>query len=679
MRMQQCKGLGKLLWIVAVVTMLMPGFAESRAARNDTVLAQTLEAQSGPKVYVNGQELHTDMPVLQKDRVLYIALGWSVAEALGADFSIGAAGKAYQVTLRKGDTTVTFTEGNTEYVVNGLPQDLFVKPFVQSGFLLVPLRPLFAVFGASVEWDKEKNVVRVGIGKAEMPPAVSRIPAEVFGGGAPEEEAPAAATEAVVTPIEAATETAVTGMEAEAESHRIEYTLDNTIGYQSVTVSGDRTQSSLISKSAFSNRFNIRFQGLMPNGYEMNSVLRTTETTDYQRKKGEVNKFSLSLEKERIALTLYDLFPKFSYYQLKNYQTQGVEYERTNNLFTWTAIWGKTPKRLRDSKYFRYLDGFRVHREKTDKSDIGIGYVRVKDTGPNQSTDRIENETYAMNGMLRVNENSKMIGEFSMSSTRIFKGKPTLGNARVLQYQYRDSRTTGTLNYERTGSGYNTETSFVTAGRREASALLNHKVSAKSLVGAGYKTVLLLGEETLSLPLLWTFSPLKSRSDMRLTIQRNFERARGSSDGTKITESREVALADKLGTAKLDLDVERRRQKSLSKGISFRTTQKFRLAQPLTKKLDMTLQYRRERRTQSTTPIMRQGQVTFMYEVKDWTDLVFGLERFYIGSTQDRTSLLVGLKKVDVENDREMSFEYHFYNYRDHNDNSLSLDYSFYR
>jgi len=40
---------------------------------------------------------------------------------------------------------------------------------------------------------------------------------------------------------------------------------------------------------------------------------------------------------------------------MKNYLFQGVSYSRTNNLFTWRAAFGKSPKKLRRSLYARYV------------------------------------------------------------------------------------------------------------------------------------------------------------------------------------------------------------------------------------------------------------------------------------------------------------------------------------
>ncbi len=91
----------------------------------------------------------------------------------------------------------------------------------------------------------------------------------------------------------------------------------------------------------------------------------------------------------------------------------------------------------------------------------------------------------------------------------------------------------------------------------------------------------------------------------------------------------------------------------------------------------MYLQFKKEYKTQTINARKRYYQYKYIYELEEWSELSFSVERYYNGTSSNRDTISAAYKKLDVINDREYSIEYQYLNYRDHNDNSIMASFSF--
>ena len=617
-------------------------------------LVWAVACAAAPEVRVNGAALELDRPPFESEGEVYVSLTDTLGIALDVEIEDEVAGGVRVARLTSSTAVMEFTVGDTLFWIGDAVRELPAPAVERDGATAVPLAPVLQ----HLDFDVQQQGSVLLATREHASTLLDEIPEPIL---EPEPE-----------PVVEATATTEMPFEEDA----FQFTYENSIQFDNVTVSGNTTLSNLEPRTEFTNRFNLRAIAALNNGYEMNSTLRTTATTDDDFRHGEVTRFFSRFEKGKIALTVYDLFPKVSKYTLKNYHMQGVMYERENNLGKWSAMWGKTPKRNRESRYNRYVRALNAEHE-IGGVRLGAGYVRVRDTGALQDTDRLDNAV--ANLMARYEDSAfKVAAEYARSDTRVFHEVADEGRANLLNVSWAKGTSNIIANYEHTGSEFVSETAFFTSGRREASLLINERLNKRTSVGLGAKDVRLLGESTLYLPAQLDASPFAARPKLKLSLRRNYERTRSSS-GTRFSDRRRIDLSDRFGPSRLRVTLERRGEKDTDGERSYRTTQRYRLSTPMSEKIDANFQFRKEYRTGSTSPRNRFMQARFVYEFKEWHELILATERYYNDSDYNRVSINVGLRIVDIYNDREFSLDYTFINYSAHNDNVFGVKYSFFK
>lgn len=639
--------------ITCLAAIMLIAQASAPAQETEEQAAASTNA-SPPAVYIDGEIFEAGEQPLVRNGILYIPLTYTLMDRLDAELETQLAGGRTRATVITAQAQLEYTEDETLYLARGQQRELIEPALVFSGYMTVPFESFFENLDCTVVYGDNRIDVITPTGLSEM----DQLPGgktEIEQQEKPAEE-PAAAT-------------------AEQPKTQIGYTFENKLVYENIKVSGDETQSSMEPKSDFYNDFNIRFLGQIRNGYELQSALRTRSTTDDDQKHGEVKTFYITMKKNKVMYSIYDLFPKISKYTFKNYRMQGVQYERTNNLFKYSILIGKTPKSLRESRYNRYVQGYRLEKNVAPSAVMGLGYVWVKDSGHPQATSRLDNQVLSLNGNWKKSAFT-LDSEAAVSKTKFNYGPDINAKAKWAELQYRIPDTKLKASYERTGAEFVSETSFFTPGRREVSALLNQKLGRRVVLGGGYKSIVLRGEDRLVFPLQLNMIPFRQRSTFRITASRNYDKTRGAA-GVRITDRRKLRLKDRIGTARVSFDYDRKAQKDNSGDEDYRTMQRYRVDTPIMEKLSTQLQFRKERRTGSSNPVIRFYKSKFSYEIGDWTEATIGLERYYNGTSNNRTAFSTSYRHIDIFNDREYSIEYKFFNYRDYNNNQIRLMYSF--
>lgn len=107
--------------------------------------------------HVNGIFLASDVtPLIVKGRTLLPLR--AVSTALAADIDWESQKK--EATVKKGDTTLVFSLKQAYYLKNGQKKPLDVKPMVQKGRILLPLRAVSEGLNVPIFWhDKAKDVM----------------------------------------------------------------------------------------------------------------------------------------------------------------------------------------------------------------------------------------------------------------------------------------------------------------------------------------------------------------------------------------------------------------------------------------------------------------------------------------------------------------------------------------
>jgi len=621
---------------------------------------------TGPVVYVNGSELFLDHSPVVRAGIIFLPLTDSLAYELDGDLEESITGGYKTVEFSSIEGVLEFTEGDTMYSSSGRWRELPEPPFVSSGILYVPLERFFTELGFDLEVTDDGIFAEKELAAEDLVEGIpeSVLKGEVTGEKRVEEQAAGEELEEAVQ---------------EDKYYGVEYTYENKVEFVNVAVSGDSSQSNLLPQTDFYNDFSIRFMGELANGYSLRSTIKTNSTTDQTINRGELARFHLSFSKPGKSINLYDLTPKVSQFVLKNYILQGLEYNRDYGETKYTFLTGRTPKKLRESRYNRYVSAGRVER-KFGEEFIEFTYVDVKDTGVTQPDQkRIANRVMSANSLVNMPLNFEMAAEFAQSNTRYAYGSVGRGNARRFELERKARDMNVLVLYERIGSGFVSETSFFSQGRREMSVLVNRRLPMDMTMSAGYRSVRMLGEATDYIPLmLRTPSPFSFRPDMKLKIQKDYEQSRGAY-GPRINDKRKITITDRIGKARFNATLERRRKKDTYARWSFKTSQKYRYITYLTKQLELMLQYKHELRTMTSNPKKRYYQSKFIFEPKEWTEVALDFERYYNATVSDHTSSGLSYKSLDIMNDREYSLEYAFHNYRDHNDNVFKLTYSYYR
>ena len=109
-------------------------------------------------VYVNGQELNSDVPAQVIDGRTLVPLS-PIAQALDATVAWDGATKT--ATLSKNETVIQIQIGSTTANVNGNPITLDVPARTIDGRTMVPVAFISETFGTNAYWNAETKTVRI--------------------------------------------------------------------------------------------------------------------------------------------------------------------------------------------------------------------------------------------------------------------------------------------------------------------------------------------------------------------------------------------------------------------------------------------------------------------------------------------------------------------------------------
>ncbi|MFA6450858.1 MAG: hypothetical protein WCX65_15395 [bacterium] len=631
------------------------------ALRNTAKADIAAETGYPATIFINSTELILETPPAIRNGEVFVPLTDTLSLALGADLETSDVNGRVAVRLWLSGTVLEYVEGETSYKSGGVERSLRQAPFTIGAWLAVPAASLFSELGFDVEFKDNKLLVT----KKSVMTLIEQIPESLF--------VPEAKTE---MPAETPPENAG-GTSGEIQPPPFQYTYENSFEFINIKVSGDSSQSSLIPESDLYNKLNIRSVGVLPNGFDMTMNLKTSSTTNDDFRHGEVNNFNINATKGGTSVSLYDLNPKISRFVMKNYQMQGLQYSRKSGDSTLTAMWGKTPKKLFESLYNRYAGALRVEKQVGQRWNYAATHVRIDDTGIPESTDRHENNVTSFTGAYDTKPMDFNI-EYAISNDRVFHESGKKANATRIEFKRSTKKYVLLGGYEQIGNEFVSQSTFFTAGRRERSAIISARLNPRTIVMTGTRNVLLMGESTSYLPLQINAQPFAARKKMKLTMNLNNEKSQNAS-GSKLTESRQFSVSDWFGETKLTLNHERRVQRSYESDLSYRTNMKAQLNSQLTKKLMSAVQYRKERKTPNSNPLSRFSRIRFEYALEEWSDIGITYERYYNGTDFNRNGIELDYRLLNNKNDSEITAAYGFYNYSAHNDNSISVKYSYIR
>lgn len=630
----------------------------------------------GVQLVINGVKVETQEPLWVWRGVTYLPLEYSTLLQLNLQVEIfdGETGRTLQV--RTDGTTLAFTEERCEFTVNEVRLEAPGAPLVNTAVPAVPLRAFFDALGAKTVWaESEKKIyIALAVEKEEM----EALPSGFFstkGGGeqvvaAP--KTPEPAVPAVEQPA-AATETVAID-EAPPPEKKFQYTYENTTGVDSADVSGDTDASYIEDETITHNLFQLRASDLLSNGYEMSATVRTVQTTDEERKSFEFEKMTFGFTKGAKIFELYDLYPKFSHYMMRSYRLQGVRYVRgaADSKTGFEVVAGKSPKKARDSEYARYVTGANFRTTVGDML-MRMNYVRADDTGTLRDGEpKVRNEVYSVEGSMPLLNKWKMIAEYAGGGT---DGEGS-GRARFVSMNYQAKKTRVEIKYERTGTGFQSETSFYPKARSEIAVTYQRKPTERITYAFGHKQRQYRGDRTFFYPVSLSVRPIKSRTGLKIDLWREFQRTvNGEYEGI---DERGMRLVDRLGQLIMDLSFSRRKTKDYD-GTLYKTTRALKLRRPFSEKMYVSMDIFRERRQLSTTPLARSVFSRVEYEIAPWTDLVLGAGRFYNATSQNSEEYSVGFRKVNIFDDWEVGFDVKLKNYSDHNDLTMKARYTIIR
>lgn len=628
-----------------------------------------------PRVLVNGLYLRADVPAELREGRVYVPLGPGLAGALGGAVDVRLDGDATQAQIEALDTQIVFTEGSPLMLVDGEERAAAAIPYEnESGLLMAGAGDLFGALGADVVWSEPDATLIVTL-RLPAPPGVE-LPPEVF---LPPAE-PSIPETQIRTPETATGAEGMTDAELEAflsGGRAVQYGFEHAIEFDVNTVSGDRTLSYLEPQQIMYERFTMRMQGTALGGRTLNGYIRSQFTSDRDSKKGEVQKANFTLERSGLLLNIYDIVPKYSKFALKNYRLQGVEARQSYDGFAVVGVMGKSPKKLRDSEYARWVAGAGIESGDT-KQGYSVHYVVTRDTGSRRTKDKMENHvvSFAVHG--KVGQTLTWESEYARSRTDLLFAN-TSADSQAFSFSARNKtrKTTVDLSVDYTGSDFYSETSFFTQGKHEYSMLINTKPNDRVLLGFGYKDRLLQGSRTRIFPRLVSLTPLVSRPDLRIEAKQNYERTNGANN--TLIDNRTFSIRDDIGIVNAQFTLGRRKTRNSGSEVSMRTTRDYRVNFDVTPRLILFAQFNKEMRTGATTPLTRHARVKFTYEAGEWADFNIAFERYYNNSASNRFGVILGYRSLDVLNDTEIAVDYAYMNYREHDDQSLKFRYNIYQ
>ncbi|HOY61990.1 MAG: hypothetical protein BWY28_02960 [bacterium ADurb.Bin236] len=614
-----------------------------------------------PKIVVNGMALPTDETPIVRSLTLFAPLDESVLGALGATLALSPCGDRECLTLTAMGRDVTFEIGGVFATYAGKRVAADAAAFRDSGIVFVPAKTLFEALGLNVNWDEPSGVLSADATIISTPPS-ERL-AALLQVSEPE---PETAAEEFKTTVPF-----------------LAYTYENQTRILSAYVSGDKTLSFHDDKEEAYNNLNVRFVGLMKNGYDFTGVMRTSQTSDPTLKQGELKRLELGFSKNKIKISAYDVEPKFGRYMFRSYPIQGLDYKRVGNHFTLMGAAGKVSKQMRSSEYTRYVAGARV--EKTVDAPralkalqpvaLGAGVVRVRDTGSRPGYLKQDNIAVAVDAATQYGD-WKINADFAVSDNDFIGVSSSGSTARSIELDRTTKKSSWKTTHERTGSDFYSETSYFTRGRNETSTMYNTRIGSNAVGGAGVRVRNHAGRQTYIYPSSFKFSPLKSRSRMNVTVRRNFEKT--IRDQMRIQDTREIRIVDKLGTSRVDASFERRKRKTTT-DLSFRQKHSVSVRTNINEKLSAETRTQRERWYLDRQSVTRQSDLSLNYEIAPWVELSTGFGRYYNTPANARSTFKLGFHKVDIINDWEVRVQCQRHNYRDYDATAFELTYSFFR
>lgn len=131
--------------------------------------ASAATGSSSPRVFLNGKQLHFEVPPFIEDSRTMVPLR-AIFEAMGARVDWDATSRV--VTATKGAIAVILPIGSTTAIVNGNPYVLDVPAKIVNGRTLAPLRFVGEAFGGRVDWDSKTKTVYIEHVSVEKPDAV---------------------------------------------------------------------------------------------------------------------------------------------------------------------------------------------------------------------------------------------------------------------------------------------------------------------------------------------------------------------------------------------------------------------------------------------------------------------------------------------------------------------------
>jgi len=622
-------------------------------------------AEGDYSIQINGTDLPVDEELQMRDLVLFMPLDESVRIALDAEITpVTCAGECFRVSSY--GESVKYRVGSGEYESDG--EKMYgAEVFKELGVYYVPAEAFFTAIGFDTRWNEETGTLSVGY-DVELPSAQDRL-ADLLNIKKPEEGKPVEAEAAPAVELPEAAET------------YLDYTFENTTRYEYIGVTGDASRSRTEEKNDVHDRFNLRYMGKLSSGYDFIGVFRSRMTSEDELNRGELKKLELNWKKNKVDYTLYDVQPKFGLrYIMRNYSFQGFSYNRTNNLFTIQATVGKSPKRLRRSRYARYINAFRLKKElsKEHATVLGATYSLVKDTGsPKPGVVKQENYVTGLDLQTRLGAPWSLNAEAAASHNSFRNLKSDKGTAFLYELSRSTVRSSMKATYQKTGAGFYSETSTFTRARTEAALLYNHKLGTYAMFGGGAKHKKIKDRTTKIYPLTFSCRPIGTRDNFNMKLYRNFEKTSGSRQ--QIIDTREVQLRDALGSNRMDLKVSRQKNKIPGRQLAYRDRKTLSVRSVLTDRLASRVDLKNERWKKDRVSVSRQARMKLEFEPKAWTEWAAEVSRYYNTPSSARTATSLSYHKLDIYNDSEWTFEFKFENYRDYNISSINLSYGFFR
>lgn len=115
-----------------------------------------------PHVFVNGNELKSDVNPMIKNERTYIPLR-AVANAIGVDSkAINWDQHNQAVSIKTGSKNIYMPINTTQIIVNGQKETINAPVFETNGRVMVPLRAISQLFGKNVDWYQEGQIATIG-------------------------------------------------------------------------------------------------------------------------------------------------------------------------------------------------------------------------------------------------------------------------------------------------------------------------------------------------------------------------------------------------------------------------------------------------------------------------------------------------------------------------------------